>query len=171
MHQLCHILNLSGPGLKELILLMTYLAAHSVTSPELSLIISFIVPVWNWEQLIWTWSLSLINWFILSEEFFAMIVIWAIEKKDLFVSYQNEIWIDINMKSDQIESRGMTECGVDRFMVCPCILHSNQVNQEPERNLICTKIWVKDRHRQTRIVSKVIIETIVTIFIGIDFFH
>ena len=89
---------------------------------------------------------SLINWFILSEEFFAMIVIWAIKKKDLLVSYQNKIWIDIDMKSDQIESRGMTECGVDRFMVCPCILHSNQVNQEPERNLICTKIWVKDRH-------------------------
>ena len=36
-------LYLLGPGLKELILLMTYLAAHSVTSLDLSLMINFIL--------------------------------------------------------------------------------------------------------------------------------
>ena len=38
---------LLGPGLKELILLMTYLAAHSVTSLDLSLMINFILSTIN----------------------------------------------------------------------------------------------------------------------------
>ena len=40
---------LLGPGLKELILLMTYLAAHSVTSLDLSLMINFILSTVNYQ--------------------------------------------------------------------------------------------------------------------------